>query len=83
MSVLHKPPEVIGHRRLSFTSVFCSQKHSALGLSDIHSNILTSQSALKKKLYRKASGQNNDDKFKVARSSHGEGYQKRKPGVQS
>ena len=70
-SVLHKLPKTIGHRRsndFSFTSVFCSQNHSALGLSDIRSEIQTYvstlQSALKQSYTEDTNDQNNDDKAK-------------------
>ena len=52
---------------LSFTSVFYYQKHAALGLSDILSEITdipTSQSVLKQKNTEKTNAQNNDDKAK-------------------
>ena len=68
---------IITQNDLSFPSVFCSQKHTALGLSDIPSEIHTqlpiSQSALKQSqsYTKKTNGQNYDDKAKKpALSSH-------------
>ena len=59
---------IVTQNDLSFPSVFCSQKHTALGLSDIPSEIHTqlpiSQSALKQSYTKKTNGQNYDDKAK-------------------
>ena len=64
---------IVARNDLSFTSVFCSQKHAALGLSDIPSEIRTylhtSQSALKQSYTEKTNSQNNDDKAK--KPTHG------------